>query len=163
MKCSIQSNEIVRIKPKTNISETLKNEIDLSFTSARKSKPLQGTMPKLTYRLFSNEIVILRQKQHTVTFMPLPHRNTRAIPITFLRFFFLILVKSARTQRRPQSHLMLRKPLNHNSRDTLIRTIKCSGIFSVFVRKSGHGLESLFHRDFTLFVGHIGVLRFVKL
>ena len=35
-------------------------------------------------RGLANEVVILRQEQHTVAFLPLSHRDARAIPVPVL-------------------------------------------------------------------------------
>eukprot|EP00982_Pelagococcus_subviridis_P007990 30800-Pelagococcus_subviridis.AAC.3 len=67
--------------------------------------------------LVPDEVVVLRQEQHAVALLPLPHRDARAVPKPALHLRLLVVVVPARAQRRPERVFVLGEALDHDRGD----------------------------------------------
>ncbi len=90
----------------------------------------------------------VRQEEHAVTLLSLSHRHARTVPEPLRHFRFLIVVVSARTQRRSELVLVFRQPLNHDGGDALIHAKIRSAPSRVLFRKLSHHLQTLLRRCF---------------
>ena len=90
----------------------------------------------------------VRQEEHAVTLLSLSHRHARTVPEPLRHFRFLIVVVSARTQRRSELVLVFRQPLNHDGGDALIHAKIRPAPSRVLFRKLSHHLQTLLRRCF---------------
>lgn len=90
----------------------------------------------------------VRQEEHAVTLLSLSHRHARTVPEPLRHFRFLIVVVSARTQRRSELVLVFCQPLNHDGGDALIHAKIRPAPSRVLFRKLSHHLQTLLRRCF---------------
>ena len=88
-------------------------------------------MFEMTYCFFPYKIVVFSQKQHTMTLMTFPHRNTWTIPESVFCLFFFILIITAWAKWCPKSYFMFCKTLDYNSWNAFVRAVFCLSIFYV--------------------------------
>jgi len=90
----------------------------------------------------------VRQEEHAVTLLSLSHRHARTIPESLRNLRLLIVVVSARTQRRSELVLVFRQPLNDNRGDALIHAKIRPAPSRVLFRKLSHHLQALLRRPY---------------
>jgi len=83
-----------------------------------------------------------------VTLLSLSHRHARTIPESLRHLRLLIVVVSARTQRRSELILVFRQPLNDNRGDALIHAKIRPAPSRVLFRKLSHHLQALLRRPY---------------
>lgn len=71
-------------------------------------------------RVLAPEVVVLRQEEHAVALLPLPHRDARAVPEALRRLGPLVVVVPAGAERGPELVLVLGEALDDDGGDGLV-------------------------------------------
>ena len=100
----------------------------------------------------SGKIVVVREKEHAVTLVSLPHGHTRTVPKAVLGFGLLVIIEAAGTQRCSQRDLVFRETFDDDGGYRLVGAQFGFGIYQILVGEGRHGFGGLFHGDGVLFV-----------
>jgi len=119
-----------------------------SLSSLRMARKETRRRPRQSRLKADASRAYVRQEEHAVTLLSLSHRHARTVPEPLRHFRFLIVVVSARTQRRSELVLVFRQPLNHDGGDALIHAKIRPAPSRVLFRKLSHHLQTLLRRCF---------------